>query len=72
MEHFIQAYELCKQNKALDESLIKALDEASMKSLIDICKDKNYETSLNSLCPAINWEKIVDETSLKEIMRHVQ
>lgn len=67
MDQFIQAYELCKENKALNESLIKALDEASIKTLIDICKKNNKDVSLASLKPPSPKPEDSNKT-LKEIL----
>jgi len=51
MEHFIQAYEACKQNQALEKTLIESLKEEEVQSLIDVCKTNKYDVSLNSLNP---------------------
>lgn len=54
MEHFIQAYEACKNNQALNESLIKSLNEAQIKTLIEICEKDKKDMSKASLCPCPN------------------
>jgi ankyrin repeat protein len=52
MEHFIQAYEACKQNQALEKTIIESLKEEEVQSLIDVCKTNKYDVSLISLCPS--------------------
>lgn len=65
MDQFIQAYELCKQNQPLNESLIKSLNEDEFNTLVNVCKDQKYETSLNSLCPP---SKAALESNVTKIM----
>lgn len=54
MEHFIQAYEQCKNNQALNESLIKSLTEAQIKTLVEICVKHGSKNALNSILDPIN------------------
>jgi ankyrin repeat protein len=48
MEHFIQAYEACKQNEVISK---ENLSEDSIKTLVEYCEKNNKDVSLNSLNP---------------------